>query len=276
MRDRESGVVRAQRGVIHRSRWTCQGESRRRLGAAQRPDESRMRTSTPRSADARSPSRRARPSWRSESRGERAHARTRPTLAGHGGRRGRGSGHPRGPGAAAAGRAGRLGGGRGALAGPALRGPVRPGRSARRHARVPRRPRRIHGQYRAGADGVPVARRRRGAGARPALARRRRPRRRAAALCAGRTAGAASDRTPHPHPAATATAARGCSRSHLDAATEAFLDAACRGRAFGLRLGDEILPRRRRRRRPLSAARADLRMGRCGRPRACWRPPAAA
>ena len=34
-----------------------------------------------------------------------------------------------------------------------------------------------------------------------------------------------------------------------------------------LRLGAEILPRRRRRGRPLSAARADLRMGRGGRPR---------
>ena len=76
-------------------------------------------------------------------------------------------------------------------------GELFPGRSARRHPRIHRRPRRIHGQYRAGDRRRAAPRHHRGAGARPDLARHRRPRRRAARICVrGRELAAGAD--PHP------------------------------------------------------------------------------
>ena len=145
-------------------------------------------------------------------------------VAGHRRRRGLGSDHPGGPGAAAAGRAGGLRGTAGRRAGRGPRPEFPPRRSARRHARVHRRPRRVHRQ----------SRHRRPAACRsPASSRRRRSgqvwrgvvgaQRRAAAACSARrrrsTRGAI-----HTRPLAGRTAAvAAVSRSHLDSATDAFL-----------------------------------------------------
>ena len=98
-----------------------------------------------------------------------------------------------------------------------------------------------------------------------ALARRGRLRRRAAALS---PAGAAARR---PRAIRTRAVARGervaaVSRSHFDAGERGFLERFAPVTTGRLRFGAEVLPPRRGRGRPLSAACADLRMGCGGRP----------
>ncbi len=93
---------------------------------------------------------------------------------------------------------------------------------------------------------------------------------RAAAACAGsageRRAGARPRSAPGRCPSAGLVAA--VSRSHLDAAHRGACWRGCRvAERDRERIGAQVLPRRRGRGRRLSAARADLRMGRGGRPR---------
>ena len=123
---------------------------------------------------------------------------------------------------------------------PPCRGRLPSGRPARRHARVRRRPGRIHGQYRAGARGDAGRRRRRGAGAGPYLARRSA---RAPSGCARAGTPPSGERAIRTRPWPRGVSRR--SAAPISTATEAFL----RGRvpiATRARLGGQVLPHRRR------------------------------
>ena len=148
-------------------------------------------------------------------------------------------------------------------------------RSPRRHQGIRCRIERIYRQSRRSCtNGAPLRRHRSGAGPRPALSRRgragRRNRRPAGAevlaMTDGATVAEASARPIGIRLAPREQLVAAVSRSHLDAATVALLDRLRRHPPRPVRLGAQILPGRRRRRRPLSAACDYLRMGCGGRP----------
>ena len=111
------------------------------------------------------------------------------------------------------------------LARPPYQRQLLPGRSARRHQGIRRRPQRIHGQSGAGDRRNATARHRRRAGARADLARAGRPRRRAADGAATTSRGATEPIRTRNLPGRGKPWIVAVSRSHGDPRSEAFIAA---------------------------------------------------
>ena len=169
-------------------------------------------------------------------------------VAGDRGRRGRRSHHPRRAGAAAAGRAGRFGRGPGPRRHRLGRKRVHPGRSARRHPRIGGRPRRIHRQSRARAGGLPAL----GIVAAPALgtglARRPAAARNGCGLPpAPRPTRPPTSRRSAPGPCRRPASSRRSAAPISTRRPRPSWPGSATSRRLDQRLGDQILPGRRRR-----------------------------